>query len=432
MAMEITITHNCLPITLPIASLPTLSAVDYPSFDDLGHAAEQRLSQSVNNQAAHTADSRFLHFINYLEYYNKTDDVLSADRRVVDDIVTNYAVFFLSGHTIKNIYCVAGTLKGYLKVMNEWFEHNDRPAPFKLGSNSRAARLIAEQEAMEKEPDRRRELPDRAIVKMMLLAKDEDDALGFRACVWDITGLGRFGGFRQQEYAMDAKSEIKYYVKPDGSYVVRAFTLSNISFRDKEAATIHHPLQNEDACDEIGTEYDIQKNRVNGQVVFFRREDKYPAFCPVRRGLSLVRRAVDLGQESHQPLCVYRDAKGKHYLTRKDITQYYRFVVKLIQPNIAAEELKLISSHSLRVTACVLLAEAGKEGWYIKLRLRWLSDCYEVYIRNTRRITWQHMEALSDDSGKMQEVAISMANLPDILAQSGVASATPYNLEDED
>ena len=31
--------------------------------------------------------------------------------------------------------------------------------------------------------------------------------------------------------------------------------------------------------------------------------------------------------------------------------------------------------------ACCLLAEAGKDGWYIKLRLRWVSDCYEVYIK---------------------------------------------------
>ena len=147
-------------------------------------------------------------------------------------------------------------------------------------------------------------MPDKAIVKMCLLAKEDNGPLGFRACVWDITGLGRFGGFRQQEYAMDAKNEIK---------------------------------------------------------------------------------------------------------------------------------LKLISTHSLRVKACVLLAEAGKEGWYIKLRLRWLSDCFEVYIRNTKRITWQHVEALRDINEKMQEIAITMANLPNVLNDAtGEVSQLLYELDDED
>ena len=70
-------------------------------------------------------------------------------------------------------------------------------------------------------------------------------------------------------------------------------------------------------------------------------------------------------------------------------------------PNISAEELELISTHSIRVTAYVLLAEAGNDRWYIKLRLRWMSDCYEVYIHNTSCIALMHNDALSKASRRL-------------------------------
>ena len=65
---------------------------------------------------------------------------------------------------------------------------------------------------------------------MCELAKQ--DPLGFHACAWQFTGMGRFSGYRQQEYAMDSTTEIKYYVKPDGNCVVRAITMKNFIFYD--------------------------------------------------------------------------------------------------------------------------------------------------------------------------------------------------------
>jgi len=132
-------------------------------------------------------------------------------------------------------------------------------------------------------------------------------------------------------------------------------------------------------------------------------------------------------------VCLSRAKDGTvKYLTGKDVTDYLRLVVKLTHPNISAEELKLISCHSIRVTACCLLGEAGKDGWYIKLRLRWVSDCYEVYIRNTRRIADAHNDALQEVNQRLQEIAITPANLPDLLEQSGVLDSVEYTIEDDD
>ena len=105
----------------------------------------------------------------------------------------------------------------------------------------------------------------------------------------------------------------------------------------------------------------------------------YNLFRPVELGLSIVTRAEQLGNtEPEDPLCVYKDEKRIQYLTRADITAYLRVICKLVTPNISDAELKFISTHSIRVYACVLLSESGKGDIYIQLRLRWLSNFLEI------------------------------------------------------
>ena len=128
---------------------------------------------------------------------------------------------------------------------------------------------------------------------------------------------------------------------------------------------------------------------MNGRIIKFDRlSRRFKHYYLVENQLDILARASHLGfTEPEDPLCVYRNKKGDiNYLTGSDITAYYRDVMTMVRPNITDAELSLISTHSLRVYACVLLHEAGKDGPYIKLRLRWLSDCFEVYLRNTVRI----------------------------------------------
>ena len=119
-------------------------------------------------------------------------------------------------------------------------------------------------------------------------------------------------------------------------------------------------------------------------------------------------------------------------MTGKAVTEYFRFVVWLVMPNISDEELSLISTYSIRVKACVLLAEVGRDGWYIKLKLHWVSDCYEVYLRNTKLITAQHSNTMSNVHERILALAISFVNLPGSIDQSGVHDDTMYVLEDGD
>ena len=123
--------------------------------------------------------------------------------------------------------------------------------------------------------------------------------------------------------------------------------------------------------------------------------------------MDIVDTANYLQQGMDDPLAVYEALDGtKRFVTGGDMTAYLRLMTASVYPNMMSEQLKLISSHSLRVTACVLLHEAGKDGTYIKLRLRWLSDCFVIYLRNSDIIVEQHDKALEPFYERMQEFAV--------------------------
>ena len=119
-------------------------------------------------------------------------------------------------------------------------------------------------------------------------------------------------------------------------------------------------------------------------------------------------------------------------MTGADITAYLRVICKLVMPNISDIKLKLISSHSIRVYACVLLSESGKDGTYIKLRLRWLINCFEIYLRNTDNIAVQHGNALEDAHSRMIVYAISLPNMSNVVHFNGNCDWTMTEFGDED
>jgi hypothetical protein len=68
---------------------------------------------------------------------------------------------------------------------------------------------------------------------------------------------------------------------------------------------VHDPLLHPELIETVGTRYVVQKNRRNGQVIWFSRDLANPSFCPVVHALSLVCHAVILGQSPSDPICVY-------------------------------------------------------------------------------------------------------------------------------
>jgi len=307
----------------------------------------------------------------------------------------------------------SGTFLGYLTVINAHYVEMGIHHPFVAKSKIKTARLLTDTKKFELEPDHREPLSDKRFDKIHDFAR-----LGpftdFRSLVWDIAALGHYGGFRQQEYAMDHKNKVK----------------ENILFRDKDRMIIRDALLRPDLVKAVGTHYAIQKNHRNGQVIWYSRDVANPSFCPVVHALSLVCRAVILGQSPSDPICMYRDTTDDTvYLTGAAITKYFRYVTKLVYPDIDAAALASISSHSLQVTACVLLAEAGMPVYFIKLRLRWISDCFEVYIRNRLRMANMHNVTIAKPPATLSPANLGL-NLVSEDEDEGFLD--DYELKDDD
>ena len=135
--------------------------------------------------------------------------------------------------------------------------------------------------------------------------------------------------------------------------------------------------------------------------------------------------------ELDDPLCVSR-VVIRCNLTGDDTTKYFGFVAKLVNPNISAKELKLISTHSVHVYAHVLLHKTGKDEPFIELRLRWLSNCFVIYLSNTNIITNQHADALKAIHAKMAALALATTNMNIIFKVNGAIGLVMDEFEDDD
>ena len=96
-------------------------------------------------------------------------------------------------------------------------------------------------------------------------------------------------------------------------------------------------------------------------------------------------------------------------------------------------ELSKYSAHSLRVTAAVLLKQAQKDTYYIKILLRWEYNYFQEYLRNTEDIMKEHVKALHPESLLIQLRKLSANNLPKEVEYGD--GENPYELlldEDED
>jgi hypothetical protein len=143
----------------------------------------------------------------------------------------------------------------------------------------------------------------------------------------------------------------------------------------------------------------IQKNNKNRELKWYSRDHETPELCIVDEFINLIERAKLLGQQDNMPLCVYQNNRGKTvYLTGKALTDYIRKIAKKLYPHMKEEELSYFSCHSFRVWAAVLLSEAGKDGDYIKIRLRWCSEWYRVYLQDTLNSAAEHNKSLQTNS----------------------------------
>jgi hypothetical protein len=120
----------------------------------------------------------------------------------------------------------------------------------------------------------------------------------------------------------------------------------------------------------------------------------------VRAMLRIAKRAHRLQLPALYPAAVYFDPRTSSHLkiTGRCVTTFLRSVARSVYKLPATSpQLNLWSPHSIRVTAANLLHQARFSDSFIENCLRWKSDSFLMYLRNTFYTADQHSKALSID-----------------------------------
>ena len=309
---------------------------------------------------------------------------------MLERLLTSFVTGNLLGYSLRSrhslyhtkFYVRANTIRQYLYSINRYYEIELGLRPiWHKDDRSEASRLLKAYDAFEEVARRRARIPDAVLAKIAQLAVGaHPDSFEMAMYRWVMMGVR--GGFRSQEYAQDTRTgKPKVYILPKldadnkNVEVLRAFAVNDFIFSKGDQFPLPRlPIAGRSEITKCGVRHRYQKNEQNGQVVNQGRNPAFPQYDFVELAMATVDTARRLGQADTDPLAVYLRDGAKCYVTGKDVTAYLREVTRLVFPDITEEQLDLISSHSIRVTAAVLLHEEGKDGTYIKLRLRWLSD----------------------------------------------------------
>lgn len=153
-------------------------------------------------------------------------------------------------------------------------------------------------------------------------------------------------------------------------------------------------------------EFRYQKNGQNGEIRMFVQGDDPDSphsmmgalYRSLQRFAALRLRDPSLDPAS-TPLFLYWDDHISRVclVTSTDIETFMRSLASkcfALDPIADKAALQRWSSHSLRVGACVLLHAMGFPPQDIKWILRWLSDAFVAYLRNTAILATKHSQAL--------------------------------------
>ena len=157
----------------------------------------------------------------------------------------------------------------------------------------------------------------------------------------------------------------------------------------------------------------FQKNKDNGQVIPYKRDHARPAVCPVLAAFRIALRASVLKVPANVPLAVYASSSsptGYALLRASQVVKFIRFSAQATF-NLSADDKSLLNwtCHSLRVTAANILHRANMSDTYIQTRLRWKSNTFLMYLRNSFYSADQHTTAMQ----------LSNINLPSLPTTDG-------------
>lgn len=395
--------------------MQNLPAQSIATFDSLEDDLDREFANSGGSKALETQRSRQACYLKYARRHLLPDPCGQGPGW--DRILAHYVKEVILGINIQNKDSLRSeTIKGYAAEAIRLFRYRGFPDPFHFNdNNSMAATILRNYEEQEDIASQRYPLNERFFAAMLQIMT-RSDFNSKEYCICDIAILARYLGFRLSEYGQKTQSKPEYHSFPCGTKIVlKAISTQDLVFITKDGRRLtEYDLNKIDEIDHLEVTFKVQKNRRNGEKKQILPDRKNPEMCPVLAALRIVIRARNLGQSQSLPCAVYHLKNTMRYITGKDVSSFLQNIARELYPDMPDSEIKKFTSHSLRVTAAVLLHEEGHDGDYIKIQLRWLGDSYRVYLRTTHTILQRH----SDSLAKSAHTSIKLANLPQSVSYS--------------
>lgn len=221
--------------------------------------------------------------------------------------------------------------------------------------------------------------------------------LNRKAAVLDWTGLGLHTGSRIGEYGQSKPTKKEPFAKVpntreagEWANTPLAFIREDFQYFDK--LLVRHPytkcIANPNLAQYVHIRFRYDKSKENFTIRKYKRLSGI-IVCPVKRSLSILKRADTLGVPAGYPIGVYRPngapANSFAFINKDDVKDVMQHACRLAYPDpnhYLRLNIHLLMSHSNRITAAVALYNAGKSIPVIAFRLRWCVESVTFYLRD--------------------------------------------------
>jgi hypothetical protein len=323
-----------------------------------------------------------------------------------DYFLACYAVSLVQGETILGIPIRHSTIKHYLSAAHALF---DRGATWQ--SEQQFAEIILKSvKDYEDVPKRRRMITDKMMQWLIDKAAQSSPNSSTRAIV-DWILLGRYTGFRASEWSQKSQSNYSRLDQP--GQPSQAFTRLDFGFLGDNERRLSSSEISELLIRHLVVVWRHQKNGDHGEKITFADDTISPAYSATRAGCRIYRRSLRLGMTAFEPMAVFKNDRGQvKFISDALVNALLREAAsKTLNLKQGHPELQLWSTHSIRVTAANLLYRKQLSDNFIMTRLRWKSNAFLVYLRNTVHSADEHSKAASIKLSKADQQAASYRSM---------------------
>jgi hypothetical protein len=252
-------------------------------------------------------------------------------------------------------------------------------------------------------PNRHEVIHD-AMFHHMLKVASTSQPDDFHCAATDWSLLGRYTGFRKSEWCQDSPhsyapiTDPLWGVRPDSVAVIA----EDLVLKDANGIIIPVTLSTPPSAVRFAKLHiRYQKKQDNYQTLTYSAFTASPGTCPVQAILRILQRGLRLCLPPLHPVAIVahpQDPRGYAYITGSEYTSWLQSIASTVYQLTRKDSATAKwGTHSIRVTTANLLHRAQFSSEFIKNRLRWRSDTFQMYLHNTFYVADKHTKALALD-----------------------------------